>query len=80
MSEYEQGYKDGSRDTAAYKNGLYRIAAFGAIRRAIETARKYDAAENKMRELDYTEAGGVYGRYADNIRRTIRAAIGSDKA
>jgi len=53
--------------------------AFGAIRRAVKIARRYDNAEREMAARNYYEAAGVYGRYADNIRRAIRAAIGSDK-
>ena len=54
-------------------------ASFGAIRRAVKIARRYDNAEREMAARNYYEAAGVYGRYAENIRRAIRAAIGSDK-
>ena len=53
-----------------------RIHAFGAMRRATEIARRYDNAEREMAARNYYEAAGVYGRYAENIRRAIRAAIG----
>lgn len=54
--------------------------ARAAIRRAVEIARRYDIAEREMAARNYYEAAGVYGRYAENIRRAIRAAIGSAKA
>ena len=51
--------------------------ARAAIRRAVEIARRYDnIAEREMAARNYYEAAGVYGRYAENIRRAIRAAIG----
>lgn len=50
-----------------------RIEAFGAIRRAAEIAREWD------RKLDGYKIVGEELR-AIEIRRAIRAAIGSDKA
>lgn len=54
----------------------YRVAAFGAIRRAVAEARRIDRGafyETDANVIDYREAEAAL------IRRTIRAAIGSDK-
>ena len=67
---YERGYHDARRQA--------RVAAFGAIRRAVIFARGLDASAN---ELNMTSmAAAVRRERARTIRSIIRAAIGSDKA
>lgn len=56
-----------------------RIAAFGAIRRAAEVARSYDAAAITVSHRSESEAD-VFVSMGDGVRRAIRAAIGSPKS
>lgn len=78
--DYLRGYADGLADAEASAAYAERLRAFGAIRRVVRITRRYDKAEREMAAQNYHEAAGVYGRYAENVRRTIRAAIGSEKA
>lgn len=55
-----------------------RIEAFGAIRRAVKVARELDREAVRV-EDEFLDATDVY-REARQVRRAIRAAIGSDKA
>ena len=54
-----------------------RIAAFGAIRRAVEVARECEATGWEQTTLGLQWA---WWNKAHEIRRAIRAAIGSPKA
>lgn len=69
-SDYRSGYFDAIRvaDIMNYRN---RVAAFGAIRRAVEVARSWDCCP----ESHYN----CHDK-ATEIRIAIRAAIGSKKA
>jgi hypothetical protein len=72
----------------------FRIAAFGAIRRAAEVARQFDHDAEVLRQRCHAVVDGKYSgdvallnRYQSEskidaaiVRRAIRAAIGSDKA
>ena len=53
-----------------------RIAAFGAIRRAVEVARECEATGWEQTTLGLQWA---WWNKAHEIRRAIRAAIGSDR-
>lgn len=53
-----------------------RITSFGAIRRAVEMARKCERDGAEWMDYPYVEAPA----YARGIREAIRAAIGSKKA
>lgn len=79
--DYERGWfrSDNRREpyfSTPDDEAFARAEAFGAIRRAAEVARELQEQGNKsgdsMLEYDYAE-------YAYNVRRAIRAAIGSDK-
>lgn len=59
----------------------YRIAAFGAIRRAAEVARMHDATASEIvGSILLGDEARYYRMAARSIRQAIRAAIGSDKS
>ena len=66
---YSLGYVRGCSD----EREQYRVAAFGAIRRAVELARQADWAWEVTGDPCMKAA-------AYDVRRAIRAAIGSPKA
>ena len=72
---HEQAYLEGAED----QREVDRIAAFGAIRRAAEVAREYDRI---YREAFASCDCSTYSVTpdGDDVRRAIRAAIGSEKA
>ena len=57
----------------------FRIAAFGAIRRAAELARQADHNARVARFGGYELDGHASEAIAECLRIAIRAAIGSDK-
>ena len=67
----ELGYLSGRQEQAEED----RIAAFGAIRRAAEVARRYD--DSDTHKFDQSNS---YENTGDVMRRAIRSAIGSPKA
>ena len=81
-NEWFEGYDDG------FSAGLFigeletesktRVAAFGAIRRSAWIARELDREAVRV-EDEFLDASDVY-REARQVRRAIRAAIGSEKA
>lgn len=78
LDSYDE-YESGAIDQHARCEYGARILAFGAIRRAAEIAR---GVENT--DLFWTPFGTrknpAFVERAEDIRRAIRAAIGSDKA
>lgn len=84
MSEYDDGFDAGilhqclqEREEDARREHKQRVAAFGAIRRAVAEARRIDRGvfyETDANVIDHREAEAAL------IRRAIRAAIGSPKA
>ena len=73
---YGDGYAQGGKDSRLLAQHEARALAFGAIRRAVAEARRIDRGafyETDANVIDYREAEAAL------IRRTIRAAIGSDK-
>lgn len=80
MSTPEIGLHDATPEEAvAYHMGwntataIARTEAFAAIRRAAAVAREWDALGNHL-NAEYAH------KIAEEIRHTIRAAIGSEKA
>ena len=72
---YSLGYVRGCSD----ERDQYRVAAFGALRRAAEFARAADMyADEWARHHRHDESREARQR-ADSIRRAIRVAIGSDR-
>lgn len=69
---YKRGYKDGFAEN--------RIAAFGAIRRAAEIAREYDALRMNAQDARDWPGEVQAQESALSVRIAIRAAIGSEKA
>ena len=67
-------YAYGYNNAADHATTAARIAAFGAIRRAVEVARRYDVP------CDGPGHNTIPRNQAAGIRRAIRAAIGSEKA
>lgn len=67
-SDYLDGYKAGSAFMFQGERAYHRLAAFGAIRRALIVARHW--------EDDQEEVCGETAAFC--IRQAIRAAIGSD--
>ena len=70
---YARGYARAQRN----HDRANRVAAFGAIRRAAEVARKYDRWASEERNED--EEYWVFMDMAYGVRRAIRAAIGGPK-
>lgn len=66
-------YQSGADDARRAADHATRVAAFGAIRRAATIARENDRDWETMRDPAASAA-------AYDVRRAIRAAIGSDKA
>ena len=58
----------------------YRTAAFAAIRRAAEVARRYEAKSDYYSRIRSKDAASESYLLACVIRDAIRAAIGSEKA
>ena len=56
-----------------------RAAAFGAIRRAAEVARRNEMIAAEYYKAGENESGGCMIMCAVYVRRAIRAAIGSEK-
>ena len=69
---YSLGYVRGCSD----ERDQYRVAAFGALRRAAEVARECEATGWEQTTIGLQWA---WWNKANEIRRAIRAAIGSDK-
>ena len=58
----------------------YRAAAFAAIRRAAELARRHDAEAAFLRSIGaHPMVAPTHEVQASTIRHVIRAAIGSDR-
>jgi hypothetical protein len=68
---YGQGYADGHREA--------RTEAFAAIRRAAEVAREREAQGDDLWDRGFPHFAHPQYNKARDIRRAIRAAIGSDK-
>lgn len=76
--DYLDGYKAGLAFMLRSEREYQRLAAFGAIRRAVEMARNHDkVARHYAWEGD--PQAHVWRTAAISIRRAIRAAIGSEK-
>ena len=67
--DYLDGYRSGSAFTFKVEHACQRLAAFGAIRRAVIVARHLEDDQEEV----CGEAAAFY------IRHAIRAAIGSEK-
>lgn len=74
---YWDGYKDGIRRANNHYAQFIGTEAFAAIRRAIEVARDCDRMGAKC--VPYSVTHYDYVQRAHEIRRAIRAAIGSNK-
>ena len=72
-------YERGMLAQAANDTTAYRIAAFGAIRRAAACARLCDFFADEAEMGPYSEKGLRQREHARVIRQAIRHAIGSEK-
>jgi len=77
-SDYRSGYLDALRvvDIIDYRN---RVAAFGALRRAAETARECDNWAAIAIKYGFDDDAPLHKAQGIRVRQAIRAAIGSDK-
>ena len=78
--DYLDGYEAGLAFMLKEEREHQRLAAFGAIRRAVTVAREADAAQAWLTDVmhDYLRAE-AHRLNAIAVRFAIRAAIGSDE-
>ena len=86
MSEYDDGFDAGilhqclqEREEDARREHTQRVAALGAIRRAVEIARKADVNAAYWDAQSVPTKASLRRAAAFDVRIAIRAAIGSEK-
>jgi len=73
------GYGVGYAAGASAQTARDRVAAFAAIRRAVAVAREREAQGDDLMERGFPHFAHPQYNKARDIRRAIRAAIGSEK-